>query len=121
MPLEGDTMHTQPRLASNYAAIQFWQSREMTGPRAHQPNTRISTFQLDYYVEYVNMDENGKFHTGLKHVWNCQKDGFPSAHALRKFMARKDVQNAASNAELITVMGFIRRTDTGEVVEKYAL
>jgi hypothetical protein len=113
--------HTPARLTSNYAAIQFWQSREMTGPRAHMPNSRISTFQLDYYVEYVNMSADGKFHTGLKHLWNCAKDGFPSAVTLRKFMARKDAKNAACGAELITVMGFIRRVSDGAVVEKYVL
>jgi hypothetical protein len=67
------------------------------------------------------MDGSGKFHAGIKHVWNCAKDGFPSAVTLRKFMARKDAKNAQCGAELITVMGFIRRVSDGTVVEKYVL
>jgi predicted amino acid racemase len=91
------------------------------GLHGHKPDERFSIYSLEYYAEYVTMDANCKLHTGIRHTWNCVKEGFPSVANLRKFMSHHDQIAADAGIELITVMAFIRRVSNGEVVAETKL
>jgi hypothetical protein len=108
------------RLISNYAAVDLLRLRE-GGLHGHRPDDRLLIYSLEYYAEYVTMDDQCKLHTGLRHTWNCKVQGFPTPHNLRKFMSEKDGRAVELGIELITVMAFLRRADTGEVVAEVNL
>lgn len=109
------------RLISRYSAIPLFQLREAGLPRPHNANPTLSTYHLEYYAEYTTMDANCKLHAGIRHMWNCAKDGFPSPANLRRFLAAHDDVAASMGVELITVAAVIRRVSNGETVAETTL
>lgn len=107
-------------LISNYAYVDLMQLREGRG-YSSELRYRCSTHNLEYYVEYVTMDDTYKYHPQLQAQWNCVRDGFPSVHNLRKYVLNHDKLAAAAGYDIIIVTAWLRRSSTGEVVTKWTL
>lgn len=110
-------------LVSDYVAVDLFQLREAGLPRGDKPKRAYSTYDLEFYVEYVTQDKLGRLHTGFRHRWNCSppRDALDMHHcgpanesALRRWMRNYNVQAAPQQVQC--VMAFIVRASNGEVM-----
>lgn len=91
------------RLLSNYNSVQLHSLREAGMLRGKRPSGALSTYRLTYFVQYTTMCSELKFHSGLHHEWNVDRNGEPTPANLRKWIAQHEFYAAAAGAELLVV------------------
>lgn len=117
IPSKGRTMS----LLSKYCEVDLFALRE-AGLRAFKPSEVISTYSLEYFVEYTTLcaDEHCKecaaqrFHPGIHFLWNVRKYGLPTRGNLGRWARQHEFY--ALPAEIMVIRAAIRRCNTGEVI-----
>jgi hypothetical protein len=112
-------MYTSP-LLSNYDAVVLMGLRE-AGNKPFNPKSTLSTYALEYFVEYTTLNDALRYNPGLRHPWNVLKDGFPTSGNLATWSRNHELHARDCGVNILVCAASLYRSSNGEKVAEVVL